>query len=468
MRKLDYLLCFFLSTLAFISRTPIVEKFQSHWDGPDYSIAVVRYSLQQDTPTSPGYPLYIALGKFFYIFFHDPHVAILAVSVLGSIAGVIVFYLVGKALFNRSVGIIASFLLLTGSTFYYFGLTPYAYGLLPATTTILAYSVYRIIFKNKQEGFFFGLIFGICFGIRPQETLFIGPLAAVGGLYLNKKQKIYAALVFSVITLIWLIPLIAISGGLTKYIEANLSAAKNDFAGVQLIQRIVIMIKGFLLSFGISSIFLLYYIIKFLKTKNISQWRWIFFYGIWIIPVFCFNLFIRTDHAGYQMSYLAGFLLLISYAVWRTTQKSKFLMGIVILAIALFNLYWFFYNRDPNYTKPYRPTSFHYSDIRKNDLKVGSKVTFIQERFNPKSTLIIALDVLWRPYSYYLKSYPFVVIFGLDNKDIPYIYNRIDAIDWNIHWYQTRDFTISIPSNISTIVFVDDNVYKWIKNYPYT
>ena len=52
-------------------RFPLIEKMQSHWDGPQYSIAVVRYSLIQETPAPPGYPLYIAMGRLFYFFTHD-------------------------------------------------------------------------------------------------------------------------------------------------------------------------------------------------------------------------------------------------------------------------------------------------------------------------------------------------------------------------------------------------------------
>ena len=96
MKKIDYIICTALAFIALVSRLPLIEKIQSHWDGPDYSIAVIRYSFAQFTPTAPGYPLYIAAGKFFHIFIDDPHKSILLVSVLGSIVGVIAFYVFGK------------------------------------------------------------------------------------------------------------------------------------------------------------------------------------------------------------------------------------------------------------------------------------------------------------------------------------------------------------------------------------
>src|SRR3989344_5430097 len=123
MNKKDYVICFVLLLIAFFSRIPLTEAIQSHWDGPQYSIGVVRYSLEQDTPSPPGYPLYIFMARLINVFVGDPHRALILESVLFSFIGTVVFYLAGKNLFNRVVGVISSLIFISGSTFYYFGLT---------------------------------------------------------------------------------------------------------------------------------------------------------------------------------------------------------------------------------------------------------------------------------------------------------------------------------------------------------
>lgn len=469
MKKKDLLIYLILFLVSLISRIPLVEKIQSHWDGPQYSIAVVRYSLEQFTPAPPGYPLYIMMGNFFYLFLNDPHKAILAISVFGAGFGSVILYLVGKNIYNRSVGIVASIIFLTGSTFYYFGLTAYAYGLLPGTTTLLAYVAYRIFIKQKNEGLLLGLIFGICFGLRPQETLQIGPLALLGFIALPKYEKLKSSFVFILITLLWFIPILYTTGSIQKYYQISHTFAGAAFTSTPLVQHIELMTKGFLLSFGISSIFLIYFTWKLKQWKKIikDHSKIILFYASWIIPGIFFNLFIRTDHAGYQMSYLSGFIILIAYATWKTMEKNKILYTFILFIIAIFNLSLFLYDRDPNFSKPYRPTSFHYSDIRKNDIKTGSKVNFVKKNFDSKKTIIISTEVLWRPYSYYLKDYPFVVLYGLDNTQAPYRENRIDAINWNMHLYEDKDSTITISNRITSIVLIDDAASDWIKNYPH-
>lgn len=463
MKRSDGIIYVLLAITALVSRAPLIEKYQSHWDGPQYSIATVAFSYVQQTPAPPGYPLYIALGSVINSFTNNPHLAILSISVLASIASVTVLYFVGKSFFNKYVGIIAALIYLTGSTFYYFGLTAYGYGLLPPLTLLLGYVVYQIFIKQKQLGLLLGIIFGIFFGIRPQESIQIGPLFLLGFSFLTTKQKLVALFVVVCITLAWFIPIVGMSGGFQEFITINIAAAKAAFPDYSVARTSELMLKGFLLSFGLASAFLLYYVVHLFRRKNIDK-RIVFFYAIWIIPGIYYNLFVRTEHAGYQMSYLTAFLLLISYAIWKSTHTSKLLFSLSLIIVTFFNLFWFVYDRDPQFVKPYRPTSFHYSDIRKNDLKVGSKVVYVQENFNPESTLLITSDTLWRPYMYHLRDFKLIAFGGLITDDTPFAYNQFDAQNWKMKETNNAKQTIVVPANIKYIVFLDDEAKEWVKN----
>lgn len=469
MKKYDLYLYFLLILTGIISRFPLLEKIQSHWDGPQYSIAVIRFSLEQQTPSPPGYPLYIALGKIFYIFIKDPHLAILLVSVLAKSLGSVVLYFVGKNMYGRVVGLVSSAIFLTGSTFYYFGLTPYAYLTIPTTTTLLAFVTYFIFIKKYKLGILFGLIFGICFGIRPQETFQIFGLLLLAFFYLPKNEKVKSIIIFSIVTLLWLIPVLY-SNGTANYFNTSLEFLKGAITHSTFFQRIELMVKGFLLSFGLSSFALLYYVRKLYKGKFkiiVKNSKIIMFYSAWILPSLSYNLILRSEHAGYQMSYLAGFLMLISYAIWKITAKSKIVFTIVVLSIAVFNLYWFFYDRDPQFVKPYRPTSFHYSDIRKNDLKTGNKINFIKSNFDPDKTLIITNSVLWRPYMYHLEKYQVTSLDGLVDNVPRFIYIERDGKNWDMQVFKNNNLSLTIPKNVSNVVLPDDQNYQWINNYPY-
>lgn len=465
MKKNDYIICFLLGVTALASRIPLVEKFHSFWDGPQYAIGILQYSFTQHTPAAPGYPYFIGLGKFFNLFFNDPHTSIVAVSVFASVIGAITLFIVGLKMFNRFVGFAASMIFLTGSTFYFFSIAPHAYDLLITTTTLLAYSVYRIFVQKKQEGLFLGLVIGICMGLRPQEIMQLGILFLLGFLALKNKEKIKTLIISVIVTLTWFIP-VTNAVGLRNYFMESLTIARSGIASQSIANHAETMIKGFLLSFGISGAFLIFYLTKLKQIRKLSlkHKNLLVFYSAWILPGFIYNLFFRSDAVGYQFSYLTAFLFLISYAIWRCTKKSKFLYFVVLICVTIFNLYWFFYDRDSTFTKPYRPVSYHYSELRKNDIKTGAKVNFVKDHFDPQRTLIITNEVMWRPYSYYLKEFPFIVLFRLDNNEIPYSYNRIESRDWKMKWHSEKEFSANIPDHINTVVFMDDKAVSWVKD----
>lgn len=469
MKKSDLYISFTLFFAGVFSRFPLLEKFQSHWDGPQYSIALTRFSFEQQTPAPPGYPLYIALGKFFYIFINDPHVAILSVSVLASGVGAVVLYLIGKKMYKREVGIASSLIFLTASTFYYFGLTPYAYLTIPTTTTLLAYVTYLIFIKKKKLGVLFGIVYAISFGIRPQETFQIIGLLLLSFFTLTKQERIKSIIAFFPLTLLWLIPVLR-TEGVVNFFQICIKTLGSAIAAGGLWQRIELMVKGFLLSFGLSSLALFYYVVKFYRKKFeivLENTKPIIFYSAWILPGVFYNLFMRSEHAGYQMTYLSGFLMLISLAIWKLTEKRRVAFNLVITLISIFNLYWFFYDRDPNFVKPYRPTSFHYSDVRKNDLKTGSKIDFVISKFSPDDTLIITNSVLWRPFMYHLKNFQVTSLDGIIESNPKVIYKERDGKNWDMNTFDNKDLFLVIPNNIKNVVFVDDNNFQWIKDYPY-
>ena len=176
-------------------------------------------------------------------------------------------------------------------------------------------------------------------------------------------------------------------------------------------------------------------------------------------------MFVRSDHAGHQMTYLSAVLILLSYAIWRLFRKHQKLLVTVVSIIVVFNLFTFFRDRDPGMTKDYVPQSFHYSEIRKNNIRMRSKVDYIKSNFKSYDTLLITTEPMWRPYSYHLKEYKIIALNALDNKSTPYKYNRYESQDWMFKYSLNHNFSLDIPKEISNIVFIDEDAGKWIKNY---
>lgn len=461
-------------TLGILTRIPFVEKIQSHWDGPQYSIALVRYSLEQETPAPPGYPLYIGIGYLLQVIFKNPFYSLIITSVLFSGLGALSFYLIGTKMFNRAVGIISALLYLSGSTFYYFGLTVYPYGLAPFFALLSAFSVYRIIIHKKQIGVILGIMFSLVIGIRPQELFATLPLFFLGLYYLSNRQRLLAIAGFTFSFLIWFIPLMIITGGVKQYIMISIVFARAGALPPISFENIKILLpritRGMALSFGVSVIFLIYYLklardimAKKQKIHDVLANKYLQLFAIWIIPSLLFNLLVRSEHAGYQMVYLSPFPILIAYAIWKLCQKKNRALTAIVFLIVIFNLWWFFKDRDPFYKLPYSPTSFHYSEIRKNDIKLGSKIDFIKKHFDPNSTLLITSPNPWRPLMYHLPSYSIYDIDGLTTNDKRFSSIVRKSRYWNFSKENDSDGRFVVPAEIRTITLTDDRASFWVK-----
>lgn len=469
-QKKDYFLSVLFFFIGIISRFPLIEKMQSHWDGPDYTLALIKYSFAEQTPSPPGYPLYIAIGRVFHLFIQDPHMAILAVSVMFAGVGAMLFYLVGNIIFNSKVGIIAASIFLSAPTIYFFGITANPYGILPITAAILACIVYSIKTKKENYGLLLGLGFSFAIGIRPQDTIFLLPLAIFGLCSLNIKQRYISLVAFLIVSFSWFFWISFLLGGPNRYIYSIISSAESsDFKKFSIFNASTVwffMLKGLYLTLGLAGTFLLYYIKKLWTSKRnfgfVLDSRTkdlIILFSLWIIPSLFFNAIVRSDHAAHQMAYLSALIFLTSFAIWKITRKRIFLQNLLLVLIICFNLFTFFRDRDPGNKKPYVSQSYHYSEIRKNDLRLKGIVSFIESHLDSNKTIVLSDPEIFRPVMYHLKDYRVYAYSKFDQKDN-------DTIHFGYKWdYKILiGDTLTIPGNINTIISITNNkIYRFPK-----
>lgn len=457
-----------LFLIGILTRLPFIERMQSHWDGPNWSIALIRYSFVQQTPSPPGYPLYIAIGKLFHQFVTDPHVAIVMVSVLFGGIGAVVFYYVGKLLFNTTVGVIASLIFLSAPTTIFFGITANPYGVLPTTAAVVAAVVYAILFKKKQLGILLGLSFSFAIGFRPQDTMFLLPLFILGFLFLKMKEKYKTLLSFSLSFFAWFLPTANAVGGISEYFKYVQPFFNNDAKPQISLSRIgniwYIILRGYYLTLGIGGIFLLLYpkwFLDIIKNKKSSlssnDVLRIVFFLLWIGPSFLFNFFVRSDHAAHQMTYLSGFVFLIAYAIWRATRRSKAIFYTVVVLVVFFNLFTFFRDRDPENKKPYVSQSYHHSELRKNDIRLSAITSFITNQYDSDNTIILVDPEIFRPITFYLKKYRVYAYGSLDTNISPHIDSVHFGYNWKYQFSEDKTHTLSIPQGVMNVVCITNN-----------
>jgi len=219
MRRSPLFWCAFASVL--LTRLCSIPRSFWEFDETLFAQAILSYDPLNHHPPPPGYPVFIALGKLINFFVHDPFVALVMLSVIGSLAG---FCFLTAAFRNLSgdvsVGIV-------GALFFYLSPVMLVHSTLPISDAIalclLASTLWAASLVDQRGGrglLLFPLMAALTVGCRPQFSIAIVPLL----LYVAaSKRDLRRALVilsaFAVVCLFWMVPLIAVTGGLQGFLR---------------------------------------------------------------------------------------------------------------------------------------------------------------------------------------------------------------------------------------------------------
>jgi len=88
------------------------------WDSVNFALALDDFDVTRHRPHPPGYPLYIAAGKFAQVFVADHAAALTLVSALAGAAVASMFYLLDRRYEDRSVALSATLIMALSPLFW--------------------------------------------------------------------------------------------------------------------------------------------------------------------------------------------------------------------------------------------------------------------------------------------------------------------------------------------------------------
>ena len=132
---------FALATIA--TRLPFRSHRVFNWDAVNFVLALHDYDVRLHHPQPPGYPVFVAMGRLVQLVIPDANTALVTVAMLLSAGAVAAIYLLGRALFGQTAGIIAALFLLFSVTFWTNGAVALAYPSLALFTTLVALFAWR-------------------------------------------------------------------------------------------------------------------------------------------------------------------------------------------------------------------------------------------------------------------------------------------------------------------------------------
>jgi hypothetical protein len=241
-----------LLSLVFIAaHVPLLPPTLEDTDSINFALGVADFDVAKHQPHPPGYPVFIALGKVSTSLLRvagvpSPEPRGLAIwSAISGAALVCLLYgffcalgSVGRVLQGPPVAGWATLVAVTSPLFWFTALRPLSDTTgLAAAVGAQALIVSVMTGKARPRALTWGAcLAGFAIGARSQTLLLTLPLLGLAlvlpGLGLRVRDRIAAIAAVSIGVLVWGIPLIVASGGLSSYAAAIGSQAGEDLSGV--------------------------------------------------------------------------------------------------------------------------------------------------------------------------------------------------------------------------------------------
>ena len=408
----DWAIAAILAVISLITRLPFTSQILYHWDSVNFAFAMQKFDLAKDQPQPPGYILYVWLTRGVNLFFHDAQTTMVAITVVASLLAVVGIYFLGKAMFNQTTGILAGLFLAFSPLFWFYGEIALPHTLDALMVIAGSWCLYETM--RGRSGYVYPavVIMAVGGGFRQQTLVFMAPLILFAVRKTPLKKLIPAVLVGVLICLAWFIPLIALSGGLSRYLQtmnefsARFQSTTSLFMGAGLfglkrnITKYVLYTAYGWSFFALPLIPFVWGAIR--KTIKIDVFeKWIFL-ALWVAPATGYYLLVHMGQQGLVFVYLPALILAGAVALETILRNHTRWLTATAAVLVLVNAAIFLVL--PEY--PFGPASQRFltrATLVNSDNYFNTRISAIKRSYNPDNTVIIASN--WHHLQYYLPGY---------------------------------------------------------------
>jgi hypothetical protein len=420
-RRQDAWMAVGLFALTLLSRIPFRSQILYHWDSVNFAYAMREFSVAKEQPHPPGYIVYVWLCRVVDLIFHDAQVTMVWISIVASALSAVALFYLGRAMFDRRVGLIAAFFLASSPLFWFYGEIALQHTVDTFLVIVSVWWLYEVARGNDRYLLLAVLALGIAGGVRQQTLVFLAPLGLFAVRRIGGKRLLGAALVGAIVCLTWFIPLMYLSGGFTNYMRV-MGAFTQRFQGTTSVflgggwwgvQRNVRKLAMYTL-YGWSLVLvpaIMWGIVWLIRRRQwLQRWEKAVFLLLWIAPSSFFYTFIHMGQQGLVFVFLPVLLLFGAVGLTRllATRPRWLITATAFLAALNAGIFCLM----PEYPLgPGTQRVLTRSTLVNSDHYYQDRFRAIEENFAPESTVILADN--WHHVEYYLPEYirlPFGVV----------------------------------------------------------
>ena len=344
--------------LVFGSRLPLAPGQLFTFDDVNLAYAVGHFDVRISQPHPPGYPLFVLEMRILHWFrFRRPESLLLALSLAGSIAALLLMVSCGNRILGRDSGFYAACLLVFHPVFWHAGVTS-ALRVQLAVVSLAAGSACWRAWSSEEDPDAWrwvlrsALMIGLGARIRPETGPLLLPLWAVAALRapVSWRERAKALGAMAATVAVWLIPAMLASGGPVQYVNASL-AYLSDQASVSSGLFGATEAK-WMTAFWHLAVWCFCGLLA-VTLPAVMAWRrgsgWGLdsgrqaFLGVWFLPAFLFALAVHVEDPGQTLSMVPVVSLFGGYLLSRGLEQMNALVSrwqSLILVLASLTAAW--------------------------------------------------------------------------------------------------------------------------------
>jgi hypothetical protein len=317
--RLDLVLAAGLACLTVLSRLPYRARMLYNWDAVQFALALREYDVVKHQPHPPGYILYVGLGRLVNAWLDDPTAAYVTLAVLFSGLTTFVVYALARSVYDRPTALAAATLLAVSPLFWFYGSVGLTYAGEALFASLVAYFAFRALEGGETDTWLAAGYLGLAGGMRQSMLLLLLPLwllAACGSARRRRTVPIGLA-ILGVVVLAWFVPMIGLTGGVARYVEASRLLADSVVLPTSVVVgplETTLRMSRYLLEsvlVGLGPLALAVLLLPwYVRRHGWGRREWLSV--AWITPPVLVYTLVHFGQAGYVLTFLPALVVLLS------------------------------------------------------------------------------------------------------------------------------------------------------------
>ncbi len=404
--------CALLASIVAITRLVFSSRYLYDLDSVNFALAVEKFDPALLQPHPPGYYLYVVAGRLLRAIFEDPNTAFVTISIVASCGMAVSVYWLASTWFGSRAARCAGLLFVLSPLCWFHGTVALTYIVEGFFAALLGYLCWQTYIGRDRFLIASAIVLGLAVGFRQSSILFLGPLVLLSWRRAGWRHISLGAAAFGLTSLCWFAPMVAESGGLSRYFTAlhtmwsAIPAQKTVFSYPLWEALGLAMSRAATILFAAVLCFGPFVCMPLLHRSKTTSAEFRTYVGLWLFPglVFFCLIYLLFVNSGYLLILCPPVFAWLGFrtAEWLDSPSPGWSRTGTVAACATLNVVLFLWG--PWYC------SFRSVRAFESDLEAMQKA--VRGQFSPRDTVLVSFDshfMGFRHVGYYLPEFLTVV-----------------------------------------------------------